>query len=70
MNGEQQETNSEKPNAIAEQICSFRIVVIVTSDDEALAYKKQISAVFGDNANAQIQFTLSNKPPRSQHGMA
>jgi len=59
----------EQQDATTEQICSFRIVVIVTSDEQALDYKKKVSAVFGDNANAQIQFTLNNKPPRSQHAV-
>jgi len=54
-------TDQETPK---EQICTFRIVVVVTSDEQALEYKKKVSAVFEDNPNAQTVFNLSNTPPR------
>lgn len=40
------------------QICSIRIGFPVTSDEQAIEYKKQIGKVLADIPNARIEFSL------------
>lgn len=46
-----------------QQVCSIRIAFPVTSDDDAIKYKKQIDAILADIPDANIQFSiLSGRP--------
>lgn len=47
-----------------QEICSMRIMFPVTSDEQAIEYKKKINAVLSDIPNARIEFTLSSVPIR------
>ena len=44
------------------QVCSIRIMFPVTSDEQAIEYKKKISVVLADIADANIQFSLMTAP--------
>jgi len=46
------------------QVCSIRIMFPVTSDEQAIEYKKKISAVLADIPDARIEFSLTDIPPR------
>lgn len=45
-----------------QQVCSIRIGFQVDTDEQAVEYKKKISAVLSDVPNAQIQFSLMTIP--------
>lgn len=47
-----------------QEICSIKIMFPVDSDDQAIEYKKKITEVLKDKADAQIQFSLSTISPR------
>jgi len=44
------------------QVCSIRIGFPVTSDEQAIAYKKKLNAVLSDIPNARIEFSLVTLP--------
>ncbi len=44
------------------QICSIRIGFPVTSDEQAIEYKKKLSEVLADMPNARIEFSLMAIP--------
>lgn len=49
-----------------QQICSIRIVFPAESDEQAIEYKKKISALLSEIPDAQMQFSLmdtSTRPP-------
>ncbi|GAG54129.1 unnamed protein product [marine sediment metagenome] len=47
-----------------QEICSIRIMFPVTSDEQAIDYKKKISAMLKDIPDATIQFSIiSGRPP-------
>lgn len=50
------------------QICSIRIGFPVTSDEQAIAYKKQLGKVLADIPNARIEFSLMTIPTGSPNG--
>lgn len=46
-----------------QQVCSIRIAFPVTSDDDAIAYKKKIDDILVNIPDANIQFSiLSGRP--------
>jgi len=46
-----------------QQVCSIRIAFPVTSDDDAIKYKKAIDLIIADIPDANIQFSiLSGRP--------
>lgn len=47
-----------------QEICSMRIMFPVTSDEQAIDYKKKISAVLSDIPQARFEFNLSSVPVR------
>jgi len=52
-------------NAVIEkqQVCSIRIAFPVTSDDDAIKYKKEIDKILANIPDANIQFSiLSGRP--------
>ena len=44
------------------EICSIRIMFPVESDEQAIAYKKKISDILSEIADAQINFSISSLP--------
>ena len=44
------------------QICSIRIAFPVESDEQAIAYKKQLTAIFADCDSVRIGFDLTTVP--------
>ena len=44
------------------EICSIRIVFPVTSDEQAIGYKKKISDILADIPEAHIDFSLRTLP--------
>jgi len=46
------------------EICSIRIGFPVTSDEQAIEYKKKISEVLSDIPFARIEFSLMPLPPK------
>lgn len=59
-NGKQTITGSE--------ICSIRIMFPVQSDEQAIDYKKKITALLAEIPDAQIQFSLSTMPSKAPIG--
>jgi len=53
---------NKQPVKQPQQICSIRIGFPVETDEQAIEYKKKISAVLSDVSNAQIQFSLMTVP--------
>ena len=56
--------SNEQPVTQPEQICSIRIGFPVTTDEQAIEYKKKISAILVDMPNLRIEFSLSSMPAR------
>lgn len=59
MLGEQEQTQLPK------ELCSIRIGFPVTSDEQAIEYKKKISEVLTDIPNVRIEFSLSTIPTKA-----
>ena len=51
------------------QVCSMQIAFPVTSDDEAIAYKKKITEILAECPNAQIRFTIATPTLQPQMPM-
>ncbi len=49
------------------QVCSIRIGFPIESDDQALAYKKELNGVFANLPAARIEFSLLTIPAGSQN---
>jgi len=47
---------------IPKEICSIRIGFPVVSDEQAIEYKKKVTAVLADIPEVQIQFSLMPMP--------
>ena len=45
------------------EICSIRIMFPVQSDEQAIEYKKKISALLAEIPDVHIQFSIMNTPP-------
>lgn len=55
--------DEEKTEPQKQQVCSIRIAFPVTSDDDAIAYKKKIDNILANIPDANIQFSiLSGRP--------
>lgn len=50
----------EKSN---QEICSIRMMFPVSSDEQAIEYKRKITALLVEIPDAQIQFSLMSSPP-------
>lgn len=48
-----------------QQICSLRIGFPVASDEEAIAYKKKLTAILTDIPQMRIEFSLSSMPSQA-----
>lgn len=48
-----------------QEICQIKIMFPVVSDEEAIEYKKKITAVLADISQARIDFSLSVIPSRA-----
>lgn len=48
------------------EVCSMRIMFPVTSDEQAIEYKKKITALLSEIPEAQIQFSLMTIPPNKE----
>jgi len=59
-----EEEKKEQPT----QICSIRIGFPVTSDEQAIEYKKKLTAVISSIPNARIEFSLMIVPVDSPNG--
>ena len=55
--------DENKESASPPQICSLRIGFPVKTDEDAIAYKKKLSAIVADIPNVRIEFSLSQMPP-------
>lgn len=53
------------PETQPQQICSIRIGFPVETDEQAIEYKKKISAILAEVPQVRIEFSLSSIPPRS-----
>jgi hypothetical protein len=51
--------------AIKKQICSIRIMFPVDTDEQAIEYKKKITAVVSVIPDVNIQFSLMSMPSPS-----
>lgn len=51
------------------EVCTIRIVFPVTSDEQAIDYKKKITAVLSEITDAQIHFAIMSIPTRPPNGM-
>jgi len=58
----------EKQITTGSEICSIRIMFPVTSDEQAIEYKKKIQSVLSDNPEAQIQFSIATMPAKPPIG--
>jgi len=54
----------EKQITTGSEICSIRIMFPVSSDEQAIEYKKKIQSVLSDNPDAQIQFSIATVPAK------
>ncbi len=50
-----------KPNAM-KQVCGMRIAFPIESDEQAIEYKKKISAVLSDLTNVRLDFNITDIP--------
>jgi len=50
------------------EICTIKIVFPVVSDEKAIEYKKKITDVLRETADAQIQFSIMSLPPNKPFG--
>ena len=47
-----------------QELCTIRIMFPVESDEQALEYKKKITALFSDMPNAHTHFEIMTSPPQ------
>lgn len=59
---EQNEPTTSPPQP--KEICSIRIMFPVTSDEQAIEYKKKIGDILSDIPTAFIEFSIKTIPPR------
>jgi len=55
---------NESRQITGSEICTIRIMFPVTSDEQAIEYKKKVAGVLSEIQNAQIEFSIVNMPPR------
>ena len=54
----------EQQTTMPQEICSMSIMFPVTSDEQAIEYKKKINDVLSDIPQARIEFSLTSIPVR------
>lgn len=54
---------SEKEKQTVSEICSIRIMFPVESDEQAIEYKKKITALLSEISEAQLQFSIMPVSP-------
>lgn len=64
---EPDETTTSPPRP--KEFCSIRIVFPVTSDEQAIEYKKRLSDILGDVKDLHIEFSIRTIPARPSMGM-
>ena len=47
-----------------QEICTFRIMFPVESDEQAIDYKKKIAAMLSDIEGVQVEFKIITTPTR------
>ena len=52
----------EKPERAPIQLCSMRIAFPVTSDEQAIAYKKKVGDILADLDSVRMSFDLTSVP--------
>ena len=52
-----------------QEICSIRIMFPVTSDEQAIEYKKKITALLSEIPESNIQFSLMPMPVKKPYGL-
>ncbi|GAJ05494.1 unnamed protein product [marine sediment metagenome] len=55
---------NKQPATQPQQICSIHIGFPVDTDEQAIEYKKKISAILADIPQVRIEFSLSAMPVR------
>lgn len=63
---EQNEPTTSPPQP--KEICSIRIAFPVMTDEQAIEYKKKVSAVLSDIPDANIQFSIITNSRRMPFG--
>ena len=58
----------KKQSQTASEICNIRIMFPIESDEQAIAYKKQIREILKDVEDVQIQFAIMTAPSRPPMG--
>lgn len=51
------------------EVCSIRVIFPITSDEQAIAYKKQISDILCDIPEAHIEFSIRPLPTAPPMGV-
>lgn len=59
-----EQNGTPQPVKQPQQICSIRIGFPVETDEQAIEYKKKISAILTDMPQVRIEFSLSSMPMR------
>lgn len=54
-----------EPKPTPPQICSMRIAFPVSSDEQAIEYKKKIGVVLADLDSVRMNFDLTTMPPQA-----
>lgn len=44
------------------QVCTIRIMFPVTTDEQAIEYKKKIGDILADSPQARIEFSIMSRP--------
>ncbi len=58
----------KRQNPTDSEICNIRIMFPIESDEQAIAYKKQIREILSDVEDVQIQFAIMTAPSRPPMG--
>ena len=59
---------NEKQNPMGSEVCNIRIMFPIATDEQAIAYKKQIREILSDVEDVQIQFAIMTAPSRPPMG--
>lgn len=52
----------ERQNQTGSELCTIRIMFPVTSDEQAIEYKRKIAEILAEVPDVQIQFSLMTNP--------
>jgi len=58
-----EQNTTPQTNPTPKEVCSMRIVFPVTSDEQAIEYKKKITSLLSEIPDAAIQFSLMSGRP-------